>query len=477
MTVNRLIKGLNNSTQTENGAEAFKSSLNANLDYYATVAAARNRDTISLFKAAYSEDRQLALRNLFHLRDVRGGKGERDSFRKHLAWLYGNDRSAFYAMVPHVPFYGRWDDITSYVADPVVVEFVRAQFQNDARSKTPSLLAKWMPSENASSKATKTLARAWAQALELELPIYRRNLSQLRKTLRIVERSMSAQEWNEIEYKRVPSNAMKQYRKAFGKHDAEGFAAYLKAVEKGETKINAGTLFPYEIFMGLWNKQPDSVLEAQWKALPQYLGDKKFLVCPDVSGSMYSGQVPNIPPIAMSVSLAIYVSQFATGAFKDQIISFDSNPMFYDLSGIKTVYEKIRKVMSCSGLSTDLEKLFLTLLATAKRYKVPQSDMPDYLLVISDMQFNSCFGNPRQTLYDRFRELFVQAGYVAPTLVYWNVNSKENQVGMLDTAQNAIMVSGASAHVLKSALAGNSTTPVDAMLETLNSDRYATIIV
>lgn len=469
--MNRLLKGINNETLTENGAITYKSTLNANLDYYATVAAARDRDTLQYFKNAYKEDPQLAMRNLFHLRDIRGGKGERATFRNHLVWLYTFEQNTFYSVLPLIPEYGRWDDVLKFWYDPLVVTLVQSTLLADVNTSKPTLLAKWMPSENASSKATKILAQNWMRVLEMSARDYRKMLSTLRKKIGIVETRMSAREWTAIKYDRVPSKAMTNYRKAFAKHDPSGFAAYMERVEKGETKINSATLFPHELYTKIVFRY-DQVLEAQWKALPQYTDDKSFLVCPDVSGSM-SGT-----PIAMSVSLAVYCSQYAKGAFKDHVLSFTDKPTLYDLSGCKHTYEKFYKVNEHVGYSTNLYDMFQEIVNTGKRYNVPQSDMPDYLLIITDMEFND--NQCGMTNLEAAQKLFKDVGYVAPIIVFWNVASRKANVGALDTGKRVILVSGASTAVIKNALAGNplaDTTPIEAMLEILNSERYTKIIV
>jgi Domain of unknown function (DUF2828) len=474
--MNRNLRAINNVTRTENGAPTLKSSLNANLDYYANAGAARGRDTTDLFRKALQEDPTLAMRNLFHLRDIRGGKGERATFRKHLDYLYRTDRSLFHAIVGFIPEYGRWDDMLAYHNEPSIVALVRSTLVHDAKSEKPTLLAKWMPSENASSAETKALARAWMTALGYTAPAYRRLLSMLRNKLRIVERSMSAKEWESIVYASVPSKAMTNYRKAFSKHDPDGFAAYMEKVKKGEVKINASTLFPYELFDRLRNSQ-DEVLEVQWSALPVYIPEgKSFLVCPDVSGSMTTGSA-SASPISMSVSLAVYCSQFAKGAFKDKVLSFTDKPTLYDLSRHRTVYDKFREVMSHVGYDTNLMGMFRAIVDAGKKYNVPQENMPDYLLIITDMEFND--PHCKMTNLEAAKKLFKEAGYIPPIIVFWNVDSRQNQVGALDTDKGVILVSGASAAILKGALTGNTVnppTPVESMLEILNSERYEKIV-
>jgi hypothetical protein len=478
--MNKFLTGFDNQTLTENGALTYKSTLNANLDYFATVAAARNRNTLPLFEKAYAEDEQLALRNLFHLRDIRGGKGERQTFRNHLRWLYDNHRNMFHQVLEYIPEYGRWDDILEYADDTAVQLFVGSVLETDivnmAKNQPVSLLAKWMPSENASSKETKRAALQWCQKLGMTIREYRKTLSALRAYLRIVERAMSANEFGSIEYDQVPSQAMTRYRRSFSKRDPERFVAYLEAVKKGEKKINAATLTPDKLADIIFNSQGDDVAEAQWDALPVYIQESEsFLVCPDVSGSM--GLLGRGNPLSMSIGLALYCSQFAKGEFKDKILSFTDRPTLYNISHL-SLKDKINVVNSHTGYSTNLYGMFQEIVRTAIAHRVPQSDMPTRLLIITDMEFNDT--QVGMTNLETAKLLFKSAGYTAPKIVFWNVNSRKNNVGALAEDEDVILVSGNTPAVLKAALAGTdmeAITPEQVMLETLNSDRYERIIV
>lgn len=66
-----------NKTLTENLATTYKSTLSGLLDLFALGGAYRNRsdeDCILLFKKAFDEDPSYAMKCLFYLRDIRGGK-------------------------------------------------------------------------------------------------------------------------------------------------------------------------------------------------------------------------------------------------------------------------------------------------------------------------------------------------------------------------------------------------------------------
>lgn len=465
---------MTNEAYTANGAISNKSTGSAMLDYFSDVGGMRGKDTLNVFKKAYNENAELALRCLFYVRDARQGLGEREIFRATMRHLSNSNPEVFNALVHLVTEYGRADDMLEFVSNPHVVALVKAQLIADIESDRPSLLGKWMPSENASSKNTKALARKWVVALGLTAREYRLMLTSLRRKIGVVETAMSSGNWGAIDYKRVPSKAMTNYRKAFSKQDAERFVQYLEDVKSGKSKINASVLYPYEIYekmnISTYGRfgatENDAVLEEQWKALPDYMvGDENTLVVADVSGSM-SGR-----PMSVSVSLALYAAERNKGAFKDYFMTFTSDSKLVKVRG-KTLRERMINIESAEwGGSTNVQSVFDNILAHAVRHKVPESDMPTKVFIISDMQFNSATHSNRKTNYEIIQEKYRNAGYEMPLLVFWNVNAtgKDKPAMMGDYV---FLVSGLSATIFKAALTATAITPEDMMVETLSNERY-----
>src|SRR5688572_4934666 len=281
-------------TRTENDAVTHSSTFSAVLDFFYHAAARQGEDNLPLFIAAYEEDKNLALKALFYLRDVRGGKGQRKTFRDIIEWLAKKDGKVFDKFAVYVPEYGRWDDLTRLVGFKVVQEIVRDNLTLDALrlsdGESVSLLAKWMPSENASSKDTKWLAALWAEALDMTPREYRKALSALRARIGIVESQMSDQAWDEINYERVPSRASKIYKDDFARHDEARYNKFIEKVLTGDAKINSSTLYPHELTSEVRHGKYNKTTEAQWKSLPNYFGDQErnVLVVVDSSGSMFT---------------------------------------------------------------------------------------------------------------------------------------------------------------------------------------------
>lgn len=485
--MNTLLNGLKaefNWTRTENGAYTYKSTLDTNLDLFYHAPAKRGQDISTLFRDAYAEDALLALKTAFYVRDIRGGAGERELFAQMLRWIYANRPMVFNAIAPIVPEYGRWKDLLTFVDNPFVVDLVKNQLLSDLESTAGiSLLAKWMPSANASSKATKKLARKWIKALDLDEPTYRRVLSSLRERLAIVERTMSAGEWGSLDYSKIPSRASLLYRKAFGKRDGVRYGEFLAAVQRGETKINAAALFPYDLVtkyndgIDSYNRSSatlDPTVEAQWKALPNYAEtDENILVVADVSGSMFQG-TPRA--IDISVSLAIYAAERNKGAFADNFITFSAQPQLITLSKGASLLDKVQAVYAAGvGYDTNLQAVFDMLLATAKKHRVPQSEMPGKIVVVSDMEFNSPERFGKITNYDVIKRKYDAAGYVMPVVVFWNVQSRAKQAPATATQEGVFLVSGASPSNFKNIAGAKAATPTEMMLEVLNNARYAAV--
>lgn len=478
---NKLLQGMRaaqNYTLTENAALTHKSTLSDVLDFYYHAPARRGQDNTQLFSNAYAENPLLALKVAFYLRDIRGkGTGERESFRQVLRWLNKNRPEVFNVVIQLVPVYGRWDDILEFVDSDAVQQIVIDQLAADFESDHPSLLAKWMPSINTSSAKTRELAKRWVRAINVSEAGYRTGLAELRRKINVLERLMSAGEFAAINYEHVPSKASKLYRKAFSKRDADRYVAFLESVKKGEKKINASTLYPYEIVSQYLQgyRIVDETLEALWKALPNYADtEKNALVMVDTSGSMQSriGST-TVRALDVSVSLGLYVAERNHGAFKDYFMTFSAQPQLQRVHG-NNLLEKVNNLSRAHwDMNTNLQAAFDLILATAVKNRVPVEDMPSHLFIISDMEFDSACG--QHTNFQHVQMKYRAAGYSMPVIVFWNVMSRNTQTPVTQDEAGTILVSGLSATVFKNAINAKVVTPMDAMLEVLQDERYQAV--
>jgi len=479
--LDELQKNTNKYVLTENGAVSNASTLDANLDYFAQAGAMRGRvaDTRRLFAKAFAAEPLTALRTLFYLRDIRGGQGEREIFRAGLQELedIAPEVATRVVINNYIGEYGRYDDLFALRKPEslaAVAEFIKAQLADDeeamAKGETVSLLAKWLPSENASSNVSRGQARALAQLLELKPRQYRTKVVKLRKYIKLLEQQMSTNDWGNIDYSKIPSQAGRKHVKAFMRHDEERYRDFLSKVEKGEAKINTSTLYTYEVF-DMVRRGNDQAANAMWANLPDYTNGNDALVIADVSGSMSWSN--NARPLAVSVSLALYFAERNKGVFNNKFMTFSDRPQVVDVVG-KNLTDKLRFIESRDwGGSTNLEAAFDAILAAALASGQGNDGMPKTLYIISDMEFNQAVSNPNETIFDNAQRKFAEKGLELPHVVFWNVDSRNDQVPATKFDNRVTLISGSSQSTFQHAVNGKS--PVELMKEVVNGERYAQI--
>lgn len=478
---NQVRKENNKTVRTENDAISNASTLNAVLDLFSQIGALRTREDDEVrrkFMEAFNTDPLLTTKCAFYARDVRQGLGERKTFRTILVWLAKNHPYVLRKNLGHIPEYGRWDDLFVLRNTPLendMVYVIRHQLGVDNGSETPSLLGKWMPSCNTSSKAKREMAKFFMKQLNMREKGYRKLLSNLRNKIRIVESMMCRQKWGEIPYDKIPSRASMIYRKAFGRHDSTRYTEYLEAVKKGEKKINVKNLYPYELLQRA--SVSDETVEVMWKNLPDYTGKgESAIVVADVSGSMTSGYRTSVVPLMVSVSLAIYFAERNKGIFQNKFITFTNTPKLFEIQG-KSLSDKYLSVIGDRPAeNTNLFAVFKLLVDTAVKYKANVEDMPQKIYIISDMEFDSAMGGTN-TNFEEIDRLYQTTKYARPQLVFWNVCSRHDQQPVTVDDKGTFLVSGLTPKIFEAVMKSQSVGPMELMLDILNAERYAKITV
>lgn len=476
---------------TENGAIKRVTTKSAVLDMFALCGAYRNRsdeDCILAFKNAFEENRDLAMKCLFYLRDVRGGQGERRFFRVCFTWLANNYPDVARKNLNNVSEYGRWDDLiyttiqTKIETDALTI--VKHQLALDVDCKTPSLLAKWIPSENASNHVTKATANVIRQYLGMTHKEYRKMLSVLRARINVLERLMSSNQWDKIEFDKIPSKAGLIYKNAFARRDiiAKKYESFIKSEN---TKVNADVLNPVEIAhrafnMGRYNIDATEriALNKYWSCLKDYYNGRQengLCVC-DVSGSM------QVQPMEAAVSMSAYIAERGHGPFANHFITFSSHPSLVKFEGLDIVDKFNRCRRADWGMNTDIEAVFNMLLNTAKSKHVKPEDMPTRLYIFSDMEFdeglsdwhsrNSMNERKVNTLLESIAKQWAREGYELPQLIFWNLDARNQNIPAINGGRFAY-VSGFSMSMIESILSGKD--GYDLMLEKLLSERYQAV--
>ncbi len=475
-------------TRTENGAVALNTTGDARLDLFGTIGSLRSAEKeriTRLFAEAWKADPLFATKIVFYARDVRGGLGERQTFRTILQYMAAYHPEALRPNLDLVGVYGRYDDLYCLVGTPLEDEMwaaMKKQFEEDRQNlregRALSLLAKWIKTADASSEKTRALGILTAQKLGYSVYEFKRLVRAMRKQIGIVEALMSAGRWDEIRYSAVPSRAMMIYRKAFMKHDAVRYGQFVQKAVSGEEKIHSATLYPYDIvekvmYMGLngCRVTDNTALEAQWRQLPDYVEKgTNALVIADTSGSMYGR------PLATSVGLAVYFAERNTGPYHNLFMSFSGTSRIQELKG-ETLAQKIRSIdMRDWEMNTNLQAAFNHVLEIAVRNHVSAEEMPKSLIVISDMEIDYC-GNKDWTFYEKMAERFRAFGYQIPNVVFWNVDSRHDVFHADKSRVGVQLASGQSAAVFRQVMQCVGMNPVEAMEKIINSERYAAIAV
>lgn len=449
-------------TTTTNGMPARKETGSAVLDFFTKAGASRGRSLEREFFLALQENEDLAIRALLWTRDIREGAGERKQFRDLFQALDSSHPNLAQAILHKVPEMGRWDDLL-YTVNPTTRNSAFFMIQR-ALQEGDALAAKWMPRKG-------HLAVQLRKYLGLSPKQYRKAL--VNRT-RVVETQMSRGDWEGIDFNKVPSLASARYQRAFTRH-SEAYRRWTEELKKpvhlraSDVKINAGAVYPYDVLKSVFSGRAD-VADEQWKALPNYVGNRKILPLVDVSGSM--GSLNRIPsPKSVAVSLGIYLAEKNTSVFRDLFLTFSHRPKFELLRG--SLSDKIYSMdRSAWDMNTDLESAFNSILTLAYEYQVLPEDMPECILILSDMQFDSAVRYPHRAV-DMIRAKYERDGYTMPRVVFWNLNSHDNTPVRFDD-RGVAMVSGFSPAIMKAVLKDEleDFTPYSVMMKTLMSDRY-----
>ena len=494
------LKQESNKTLTENGAATLKTTQSDCLDLFATIGGLRRaneQEIITRFIRAFAENKDIAVKSLFFARDVRGGLGERKVFRVILNWLACNSPETVRKNLTYIAEYGRYDDLLSLFGTPVekdMLELIKTQLEADMSALENggevSLLAKWLPSVNASNKNTVLMAKRIARYMGMDDATYRKTLVRLRAHIKIIENNLRERDYT-FDYEKQPSKAMFKYRQAFIRNDGERYNSFLNKVATGEARLNTETLAPYELvepyltpywyndnrsFMKMIAEDEKKSLNTTWEALPVFNTEENALAIIDTSGSMYMDSRPL--PASVALSLGLYFAEHNTGHFKNHFIEFSSAPELIEIKG-ETFVDKLRYITSFNEIAdTNLEAVFDLVLDAAVKNNVPQSELPSKLIIISDMEFNACVRGAEETNFNNAKEKFEAAGYKLPEIIFWNVASRNRQQPVTKNEQGVALVSGCTPRLFSQILDGSLTalTPYEFMLEILGNERYVKIV-
>lgn len=458
-----LFTQLPNMRNTNNGAATYEHSLDHALEFFSKAGSLfEKRSTfygseetaLSLFQKTWIVEKEVSFKLLLWLRDCRGGAGNRSGFRSSLKWLAEHDPEWVKLNISQIPELGRWDDLTALYDTPCESEALELWASEIKKGGKGNLACKWAGRKD--NKLRKYMG--------LTPKEYRKLLV---AGTQVVESKMCEKNWKEIEYSNVPSVAMARYSSAFFRNDEERFKSFKEAVKKGETTVNTGALFPHDCVRTAMHGDAE-LADIQFQQLPNYLEgvDKRIVCICDTSGSMGVPVSGSVQAVHVSIGMSLYCSEKMgkENPFYRKFLQFESETHLTDWSNysFSDVVNGKGNIFNGAVGSTNIEKALLTLLQFAKFYNAKPDQIPNVLLIVSDMQFNQMTTGNDKPVVEAIMKEWQEAGYEAPTIVYWNTAGYAGSPATVTTPKTAL-VSGFSPSLLKAVFSSEEITPRTAM--------------
>ena len=485
---------------TENGAVGYARSGHALTDFFFKVGSMRKAGPIEIanaFAEVYAEDKQRALELMFFIRDCRGGQGEKHVFNAIFGWVIKNDPAAAISLLSLIPEYGSWKsffELTPYflsasedvrkAANTLFMDQWDSDIDGMNADKSISLMAKWCPSANASSRDTKNLARYWRGVLGITEKEYRKTLSSLRDYLKVLETKMSANKWSEIDYNAVPSRAGVIYRNSFLKHDEIRRRRWLENLKKPESgaKINTGVLdcptivskYVKDAWYGDYAYDEDATLEAAWADMVKKgreSGVNGFIPVIDGSGSMTINVGGNLSALDVARGFGLYFAAINAEPWRGKAIEFGSQPEFFEVDTDGSLLNQLKiaaRHADCG--TTNLEAVFDLVLKAAVDGNLKQEEIPG-IIIFSDMEFDFACENPSERLFKQIEQKWNAAGYKLPKLFFWNINSRTGTLPMIENDLGVGLISGFNQSIMKMVMS-TEVDPYKIIIEQLDAPRY-----
>ena len=431
-----------NMTYTENGAATYATAGSALIDQFAHVGTAMGRPIDTVFNDQYNlwrENQEMALRFPFYLRlvtrrvkvsetekteSVQKGAGLRDEAFKRILWIAYNHSAEFKRNAWLLPVVGSWKDLWTLMLldmendnklDKGFIFSIMAAGLDD--STQCDLIRKYMPAIKSTekckterAKALNILAKSFAQFLGLSAKEYRKMKAS--GTAHDFQKLICSRAYADIDWKTIPGRALmnlvsgnflgnhnltEEYLKWVMDQPTVKFTGYVYELGKkldslgnkilaSKSAANAATVYTV-------NKQFDGLIELAKKDQGGLKGN--VLCALDTSGSMTSpidGQ-NGLTSYDVCVALGIYFSELNEGYFHNVVAMFDDVSHVMKLSGTFTEkWEAIRHASTAWG-STNFQSLIDLLIKERQTHpSIPESEFPQTLLVVSDMQFNPTGG-------------------------------------------------------------------------------------
>lgn len=358
------------------------------------------------------------------IRDPRFGIGKRDLGRKLL--------SDTNCSIEQIVKSGRVDDLFTTTNLQQALDWCKEQILTNNE-----LVKKWMP--RYSSKHL-LLARQIAKYYGMNKQQYGHFIK-----CNTTENKLSDHRYDDLEFEHIPSLAMIKYAKAFAtkSETKERYAQYLEDVKAGKKDLKVSTTNVYDIYKNRYNIDADLFFDKLEKI--------KINCIPivDTSGSMCD----NNDSFGKALAIGHYLAKCSTYC-PNKVVSFSSRPQLitlgqavnniysYDYSIVKpkdeeSVYQREIASMYTGDCSNTDFGAVMELLSNL------DGEMPEYLVVLSDMEFDAGSRSSKEETM----KLFKFKGYTTK-IVWWNLNSRNITCPEMD-AEGNIFISGYNPMMLK----------------------------
>ena len=408
---------------TENGDLAYKSTTNHLVDllfmseYYG-----KHLDEVTIG----TSDKE-KLFSMF-MRDPRYGLGRRDLGRTLMKLSK--------CTCQEIATAGRYDDIWHICGlTPEALDFLRGEIE-----KGNELAKKWMPRYSSRNlMVARAIAKAWGM-----------NKQQYGKFIKAktVENTLSRHNYDDIVFEHVPSLAMIKYFNTFKRHDETSarFEKYLESVQKGEKKMNVSTTNVYDIYKNRHKIDPDLF----FSQLEKVQGN--WLPIVDTSGSMQDHN----DSFGKALAIGHYLAKTST-YMPNHVVSFSSRPQLIEL-GVTKPNESDRRYyynpFSCedngSQYIREIASMYTGDCSNTNLGAVmdllqglDKENVPEYLVVLSDMEFDGGSSMSKDRTMNYFKKLGVNT-----KIIWWNFNSRSTTCPETDKYGN-IFLSGYNPMLLK----------------------------
>lgn len=411
-----------------------------------------------------------------------------------MIWLHQKAPDTFWKNIGLFVSVGSWKDIITMLQYDLMYngwenralnwnkfgELILSGLNND---KTSELLKKYLPQIKSNSVCTTVESQAdniigkWICSLLFGSKESSANYKKYRQ----LKSKGTAHEWQKlisqskhelIDFAKIHGRALNllvrgKYLKNQGLEEK-----YNEWITKPETEVKY-TGFVHELFsklpgsLGSLNQNEQVTINKQFETLvekgkTEKVSETNLIVVRDTSGSMGSTATgTNMSCYNIGKALALYFSEFLSGAFSNSWIEFNSDAVMHNWKG-STPLEKWYNDHSNFVGNTNFLSV-INLFCRIKRQGVAEADFPTGILCISDSEFNpSSLGRKNvESALNLLRQGGFSEDYVSKfVIVLWNLQSNYYGRGtgeMFETygdVPNVYYFSGYSASVI-SFLNGN----------------------